>query len=312
MRALRWLLLGLGLLALVFLLAGAMAPQSVLRAWQSVEAWRSGARAHALLVEDHRWHWLEAGEGPPLLLLHGFTGSKENWLPLMRALRRDFRVIAPDLPGWGDSSRIPGADYGFAAQALRVNAFMAALELRDAVLAGHSMGGGIAAVAASQRPPGLRGLVLMDAAGVPFEENDFARAVLDGGHPFAVGGSVALKRYLGLVFKDPPFVPWPLSRALVERRVADRGFEEQVLDAVGRGPAAFLPQRAAAAIRTPTLLLWCAEDRIIDPSAMDQWRRAIGEAVVDRALLGGCNHMPMMERPAETARALRDFVAILP
>jgi len=297
---------------LAYLVAGAVAPRAFLAAWQDWEAWRAGATLHAQVVDDHRWTWLEAGSGPPLLLLHGFTGSKENWLPLMPLLAARHRVIAPDLPGWGASQRLGEADYGFASQALRVNAFLAALDLRDAVLVGHSMGGGIAAVAASQRPPRLRGLVLVDAAGVPFAANAFAESVLAGGHPFAVHTSDSLARYLGMVFEQPPFVPWPLSRALVEQRVADRAFEESVLDAIGRGAGALVPQRAAGAIAVPVQLLWCAGDRIIDPSAIGEWRRAMRGRVVDSVLLEGCNHMPMMEQPEAMAAALLRFLDALP
>jgi pimeloyl-ACP methyl ester carboxylesterase len=306
-----WLLAALATGALAALALGALAPGRVLEGYFAAQRWAAGVQQQSAGIGDHRWTWLEAGEGPPLVLLHGFTGAKENWLPLIPELAGTHRVIAPDLPGWGDSTRLPGGDYGFAAQALRVNAFLAALGLQDTVLVGHSMGGGIAAVAASQRPPGVRGLVLMDAAGVPFAANAFAEAVQAGGHPFAVGGDIALERYLGLVFEDPPFVPWPISRALVERRTRDRPFEERVLAAIGRGAGAFVPQQAAGAIDVPTLLLWCAGDQVIDPSAAIEWQRAIGPAVMDTVLLDACNHMPMMERPEATAQALREFTGSL-
>lgn len=312
MRVFRWLILLALLLAAAFLAVGLFAPQAMLRGWQALEAARAGAAVQVRVVDDHRWSWLEAGSGPPLVLLHGFTGAKENWLPIFAGLARDHRVIAPDLPGWGDSSRIPGADYGFAAQALRVNAWLAALQLHEVVLVGHSMGGGIAAVAAAQGPPALRGLVLVDAAGVPFAANAFAGSVQAGGHPFAVASGVELRRYLALVFEDPPWVPWPLSRALVQRRRAGADFEQRVLEAIGRGTSAFVPQQAAASIAVPTLLLWCAGDRIIDPSAITAWRRAIGAEVKDTVLLEGCNHMPMMEQPDATAAALRRFTTALP
>lgn len=304
----RALLLWLPLLMLAaVLLAGAVAPDAFLRGWFAVQRWQAGARVAHVDVDDHRIAYLEAGSGPPLVLLHGFTGMKENWLPLMAELAPHFRVIAPDLPGWGESTRIAGADYGFAAQALRANALLAALRLENATLVGHSMGGGIAAVAAAQHPPELARLVLMDAAGVEFEENAFGRAVLDGGHPFAVVSRQGLQRYLSLVFDDPPFVPWPVSRALIERRIADESFEREVLASIGRGESAFLPGHAAAAISVPTLLLWCRDDRIIDASAATLYADQITRAPTSTVLLDHCNHMPMLERTDPTAQALHTF-----
>ena len=308
MRRLRWVLAALGLLVLLAVLVGLAAPQRVLAAWFDLQRWRAGASVHAMQVEDHRWAWLEAGSGPPLVLLHGFTGAKENWLALMPLLAGSHRVIAPDLPGWGASSRLQGADYGYAAQALRVNAFLAALGLEDAVLVGHSMGGGIAAVAAAQHPQGLVALVLMDAAGVHFTENAFARAVQEGGHPFAVMSGAGLEAYLQWVFQEPPWVPWPLSQALVQQRRAQHGFETRVLDSVGRGASAFVPERAAAAIAVPTLLLWCRDDRIIDASAAATYAGRIRRPPTQTLLLDGCNHMPMLERTGAVADALEQFL----
>lgn len=305
---LRGLLVVVAVLLALALLVGMAAPGAVLEGWFQLQRWRAGAVERSVEVDDHRWVWLEAGKGPPLVLLHGFTGMKENWLELMPLLASSHRVIAPDLPGWGGSSRLGGADYGYAAQGLRVNAFLAALGLDDAVLVGHSMGGGIAAVAASQRPDGLVGLVLMDAAGVRFRENAFGRAVQDGGHPFAVVDGGDLDAYLRLVFDEPPWVPWPLDHALVLRRRADLAFETRVLDAVGRGDGAFVPQQAAPAIAVPTLLLWCRGDRIIDASAAAIYAALIQRAPTETVLLEDCNHMPMLERTAAVGDAVLDFV----
>jgi abhydrolase domain-containing protein 6 len=168
------------------------------------------------------------------------------------------------------------------------------------------MGGGIAAVLAARHPELVSKLVLMDAGGVLFRENAFGRAVVAGENPFAVSDRASLDRFFRTVFVEPPFVPWPADRALIARRIADAGFETRVLDAIGRGSDAFLPQREAATIRTPTLLLWCRADRVIDVSGADLYRTAIRGSVV--ALLEGCNHMPMMERPVETAAALKEFL----
>jgi abhydrolase domain-containing protein 6 len=168
------------------------------------------------------------------------------------------------------------------------------------------MGGGIAAVLAARHPDAIASLVLMDAGGARFRENAFASAVLRGENPFAVQDRTSLDRYLGTVFDAPPFVPWPADRALIARRIADREFETGVLDRIGRGPDAFQPLAEAARIATPTLLLWCRADRVIDVSASDLYRAAIRGSVLQ--LMEGCNHMPMMERPAETAALLEEFL----
>ena len=286
----------------------ALWPQAALEAEFARLRWIAGAHERELVLGDERIVQLEAGRADArvLVLLHGFTGSKENWLPLLPQLTDRYRVIAPDLPGWGESARRAGADYGYAAQADRLAAWVRALDAGPVAVAGHSMGGGIAAVLAARHPDVVAQLVLMDAGGIAFRENAFGRAVVAGENPFAVTDRASLDRYLGTVFIDPPFVPWPADRALIARRIADAAFETRVLDAIGRGPDAFLPQREAAAIQAPTLLLWCGADRVIDVSGADLYRAAIRGSVV--RLLDGCNHMPMMERPVETAAALEEFL----
>jgi abhydrolase domain-containing protein 6 len=296
----------LALLAAALLVALALHPALALQGEFARQRWLAGAREQAGEAAGHRVVHLEAGQGPVLVLLHGFTGSKENWLPLQRRLARRWRVLAPDLPGWGDSSRRAGTDYGYAAQAERLAAWLPTVADGPVVLVGHSMGGGIAALLAARHPQQVSRLVLMDAGGVRYRDNDFGRAVLAGENPFAVHDRASLDRYLGTVFDHPPWVPWPADRALISRRIADAGFEDQVLDAIGRGPEAFLPGQEAPRISRPTLLLWCERDRVIDASAAALYRDAIHGSKV--RLLQGCNHMPMMERPDETAAMLEEFL----
>jgi abhydrolase domain-containing protein 6 len=304
--SLRRALAASALLGAIALVALALHPRLALDAEFARQRWWAGAIEQARMAAGHRIVHLEAGQGPTMVLLHGFTGSKENWLPLMRRLAPRWRVLAPDLPGWGDSSRQPDADYGYSAQVERLAAWLPTVADGPVVLVGHSMGGGIAALLAARHPDQVSQLVLMDAGGVRYRDNEFGQAVLAGENPFAVRDRASLARYLGTVFDAPPWVPWPADRALIARRIVDAPFEGRVLDAIGRGPEAFLPGREAARITQPTLLLWCRADRVIDVSAAAIYRDAIRGSQV--RLLQGCNHMPMMERPDETVAALEDFL----
>ena len=305
------LLLVLAIDALLVLALLAWRPDWALQAWFAAQRWHAGATERALDVDGARIVQLEAGpvDAPLVVLLHGFTGAKENWLPLMAALAGTHRVIAPDLPGWGESARVAGADYGVVAQADRVAAWLATLPRTPDLLVGHSMGGHIAALVAADAPERVPRLALLSAAGVPFEANAFGRSVLDGGHPFAVEDRATLKRYLGLVFTDPPWVPWPVDRALIARRVADRGFEEDVLARL-RGDEAFAVQPRLGRIRAPTLLLWCADDRVIDASAAASYAAGLPDSRT--VLLQGCGHMPMMAAADAVAAALREQLARAP
>ena len=310
----------------------AWAPELVLAAEFARQRVRAGAQRYAIALAGHRWSYLDAGRvrptraatrnpriptiAPPakpvLVLVHGFTGAKENWLPLMREMAPGHRLIAPDLPGWGDSERLAAADYGAAAQVERLATFLRALpgitgvEGAPALLVGHSMGGQIVGLLAARNPDLVDRVVLMSASGVLFDENEFGRGVLAGDNPFGVGNRAQLHRYLRIVFKQPPFVPWPFDEAMVHRRREDAQFEQRVLDDIGRGPSAFALQEELHAIRARVLLLWGRDDGVVDPSAVAIFQAGLARS--STILLNACGHMPMMERTIETAAALKDFL----
>ena len=261
-------------------------------------------------VAGHRWSYAyrdaDAADAPTVVMLHGFTGSKENWYPLAAQLEGRYRLLIPDLPGWGESERKPGAVYGFTQQAANVAAFVRALSPgKPVVLLGHSMGGGIAALAAARYPQDIGKVGLLDAAGVRFKDNQFGLDVLAGKNPFAVEDDASLKRYIDIVFHDAnakPWLPWPASTAIIRKRRADAEFEQGVLTRIGRSEESVLPGEEATNIRQPALLLWCKQDAVIDASALDMYAQRIPQA--RKVLLDGCGHMSLMERPAEVADAV--------
>jgi len=305
----RWLMIALAALVVAVGLL-AWRPDWMLAAEYARLRWAADATEHTLDAADHRWAYLEAGQAdaPLILLAHGFTGIKESWLPLMADLRRDYRVIAPDLAGWNASSRQPDADYGIAAQAERLAAFIVALDAQPALLVGHSMGGHIVGVLAADRPELAPRIVLMSSAGVRFRDTEFTSALSAAGHPFAVSDRASLDRFLALVFTDPPFIPWPADRALIAQRRANDSFERAVLARISAEPEVFLLQSRLSELTMPVGLLWCRDDRVIDLSAGLLLSAALPQSRL--VVLEGCGHMPQMERPAETASAIRAFASV--
>lgn len=258
----------------------------------------------------HRWVYATSAQAkadaPVVVMIHGFTGSKENWYPLARALRGSYRLLIPDLPGWGESERKPDAVYGFPEQAAHVAAFITALSPDvPVVLLGHSMGGGITALAAARYPALIAKVGLLDAAGVRFADNRFGLDVLAGKNPFAVHDVDTLRRYIDTVFFDQaskPWIPWPASWGLIRQRIHDADFEQAVLDRIGRSEENLLPGEEAIHIRQPTLLLWGRQDAVIDPSALALYGERIPQA--RKLLLDGCGHMALMERADAAAEAV--------
>lgn len=305
---------GLVVLGLALILLGQRQPDRLLRLAFTLLRWQARLRRGVLVAAGHRWvhAWCPARDpaAPMLVMLHGFTGSKENWYPLARALGRRFHLCIPDLPGWGESERKPDAAYGYVEQAERVAAYLRAVSPdRPVVLLGHSMGGGIAALVAARFPAQVAQVALISAAGVRFDDNAFGLAVLAGHNPFAVCDAASLRRYLATVFYDPaakPWIPWPVATALIARRRADAAFEQAVLNRIGRGPDSLRPGEEAARITQPALLVWGRQDAVIDPSALSLYAARIPHART--LLLEGCGHMVPMERPQALAEAVLDWI----
>ena len=277
---------------------------------------RRAAKLQRVVVDaaGHRWVYAcragDAGNATTLVMLHGFTGSKENWYPLVRALPAGARLLIPDLPGWGESERKPGVAYGFVEQAAHVAAFIAALSPdQPVILLGHSMGGGIAALVAARYPHLIARLGLFNAAGVRFADNPFGLAVLAGDNPFAVSDGASLQRYIDTVFyldAAKPWIPWPASSALIQQRRNDAAFEQSVLEKIGRTDDALLPSVEASRIHQPTLLLWGRQDAVIDPSAMAIYAAQIPQA--QQVLLDDCGHMSIAEHPRDVATAMARLI----
>jgi pimeloyl-ACP methyl ester carboxylesterase len=300
------------LVALVVLLLGGsylFAPQWLLRAHVMRQAMTAHVEKHTLRAGDTTWSYYEGGQGPTLVLLHGFAADKTIWLPLAEQLTPHFHVVIPDLPGWGESSRNPDASYGIDAQARRLQSFLAALNLQRFVLVGHSMGGAIAGVYAAEHPQGVAALALVDAYGLKANPNDFDRAIAAGKDPFVYANRAGFEHALALAFLQPPQVPGRIEDVFVARNRQDRAFIERTLAEL-RKPEDYLSlQQRLGQLTMPVLGLWCSGDRMIDPSALDSLRNGLTQApAISSSILNGCNHMPMMEKPEATAQVLTGFV----
>src|ERR1700733_140099 len=120
------------------------------------------AASRVAKVEGKRIHYLTAGEGPALILLHGYTQTSRMWRPLIDKLKGKFTVIAPDLPGIGDSD-IPKEGPDMKTAAIRIHALAKWLGVTKARVVGHDIGLMVAYAYAAQFPAEVEKLVVMDA-----------------------------------------------------------------------------------------------------------------------------------------------------
>jgi len=284
------------------------APQWLLSAEMARKAMAAHVETHSVQVGDTKWVYYEGGKGPTLLLLHGFGADKNVWLEQLRLLTPNFHVIAPDLPGWGDSTRIDGASYNIDAQAARLQGFIATLRLQRVALVGHSMGGAIAGTYAADHPEHVAALALIDAFGLKTNENEFVRQSLAGTNLFNYDDRAGFERATLLAFEKMPSIPGRFVDVMIKKNQSERAFHDRTFHEL-LDPSQYLSvQNRLDRLTMPVLGLWCHDDKIIDISGLDSLRNGLSHAsAISSSVLSGCNHMPVLEKPEETARILGAF-----
>lgn len=271
-------------------------------------------RSRFVEVNGVRLHYQEAGapDAPPVLLLHGFTASNFVWKDTLLPLAASgFRVIAPDLVGFGFSGKPRDGEYTIDAQARTVVGLMDALGVERAALVGSSYGGAVAATCALDYPERVERLVLVDAV-----INDERRLLLrlaalpvvgDLVSPLMLGSRRLLRSQLRKGYAPENRHLFDDGRAAAHHRpLLAAGTQRATLKTLRRWRAGRVEEEAHR-ITQPALLVW-GED---DPEIPLARGRTLNRAMPDSRLVifRRCGHMPMEERPREFARVLTDFLS---
>lgn len=300
------------LFALLLLLSGSAAtlyfvPAAQLASLRLIEQYRAGLSHEQLSVHNLNIHYYRGGpaSGETLVLLHGFAADKDNWLRFSRPLTQDYRVIALDLPGFGDSDLPPGS-YDVGTQAERLADILDELGVQQAHVLGNSMGGQIAALFAARYPERVRSLALFANAGIDSPHKSELYQLLTSGspNPLVVKQPQDFDKLLHFVFVEPPYLPESLKRYLGERAMAKATHYDQVFKQLVERPVPLAPELPK--IQAPTLLLWGRQDRVLDVSSIEVMQPLLNKPNV--VIMDNVGHAPMLERPEESALLYRGFL----
>ena len=246
---------------------------------------RKGVRTTRLVVArrvragEHRFFCSEGGFGAPLVLLHGLGASSRWWYTIFPELTSEnFRIVAPDLPGFGRSG---GPALSVTAAARAVVELADRLGMAQFFLCGHSMGGAIAAQVAADVGSRVRRLVLMDSAGIPGRRG--ARWLGRLIQPWSWCPPGFYGTLLGDLLRARP-------RALIESAHHLRRYDiRPVLELV----------------RAPTLIVWGERDYL---TPLDHGRTMLEQLKNGRLeVIAGARHLPMVSDPATTSRLIVEF-----
>jgi abhydrolase domain-containing protein 6 len=268
----------------------------------------AGLKQYNIEVEGLHIGYLEGGKGDVVLLVHGFGANKDNWTRISKHLTSHFRVIALDLPGFGESSRQPDLNYTIVAQADRLHAFVRTLEIQSFHLGGSSMGGNIAGVYAAQHPENVISLWLVAPGGVTSADPSEMERELNAGrpNPLVVESVEDYKRLIDFIFAKKPFIPGPMLNQLAKDAIRNRALNQNIFKQINAASNTIGLESTLNGSVVPTLIVWGANDRVLHFSGAKILESVMPKAQV--VIMEGVGHLPMIEKPRETAEIYISFL----
>ena len=282
--------------------------------------------ATVVTVEGRRTVVATAGRGsdPVLILVHGFGGSTFGWRHVMEPLAASgWNVVALDLPGFGLAEKGWGQSYEHESQAGFVLSVMDQMNIQDAVIAGHSMGGNVVSWVAALAPERVRGLALIDAAIVsPSITRNTAAATALSLPPLRRATRILIRsafteatfgELLGSAFAvKSAATPETIRGYAAASRLPE--WDAALLGIIRDASANALPSSIGEIVDRPdapipTLILWGADDSWVPLSAGESLRDALPAATY--VVLPGLGHVPFEEDPEAFTQAMQEWLAAL-
>jgi pimeloyl-ACP methyl ester carboxylesterase len=279
--------------------------------WLGID-WRRHLRT-VELAHSTKVNYVEMGEGPALLLIHGLGGAWQNWLENIPALARRHRVIALDLPGFG-ASAMPRWTLNIRNYGSMVLDLLEALDTGPVAIAGNSMGGFVAAEVSIRSAPAVSKVALVSAAGVSHARMYRAPTETLGRMAAAMAplafryheDALRRPRLRTAVVRNLFYKPWALRRELIWEFVSNGvkapGFAQAV-----HGLAGYDILDRLAEVEDPVLIIWGRQDMVVPPADALAFHEILGNSRLE--IFDRTGHIPQAERPVRFNRLLEEFVA---
>jgi len=269
---------------------------------------RPSAVAKDVTVLGFKLHYLEAGRGAPVVLLHGLGGDGSRWRPNLEPLARDFHVFALDEIGFGQSDK-PLANYHTGMLAEFLVDFLKAAHVGRASLVGNSMGASVALYTAVHFPQAVDRIVLADGGGYRAGgSGGSGRDSAEAARRRQLQNSVTrdeTREFFRILFHNKSLV----TDAMVDDQLAMRlrsAFAISKMQEAGEKGLGALTEDEVRGVKAPTLILWGKYDELANPAGADRLEHAIAGS--KKVIVDDCGHMPQLEKADEFNRLVRQFL----
>ena len=298
---------------LLMLITGCASTQQIIYDYAiNIQRSRADLEFKTIQVDGEQFAYLDReGDGETIVLLHGLTAEKDNWLDFIRYIPKNYRVLAIDLPGHGDNAQDMDKFYDPASLSRGLARVLDELGIKRCHIAGNSLGGLISEIYASEHPDKVITLGLFDAAYLWAPTlSEFQQAFINGQNFFDVKTRSDYDRLIGFAFYDPPFMPWPIL-SVASRKYIKRNSINMKIVGDGIQSDYYTSQEVyhemMGTLSMPTFVIWGDKDRILDVSCVESFKCFLPH-VEKVVILKDCGHVPMMERPEESASHYAAFI----
>ena len=282
----------------------------------SYEYSRAGLDAKTIDMDGKSISLLESKRDPAkstIILIHGLTVNKENWVRFSRYLTDSYHVVAIDLPGHGASFKDLNMRYDIDDQVRYLNEIIGKMNINQFHMAGNSMGGAISSLYAATYPEQVQSLLLIDSAGIYDYKCELNQIFDQGINPFIVTSTDEFDRLLNLAMEDKSNLPpWPFIGIMADKAVENKTINEKLCsdflpDSFGGGEHKYDFKEELKKITAPTLILWGKKDRILSIDNASIFEELIPHT--RKVVFEEIGHMPMLEVPEESAQVYLDFLS---
>ncbi len=277
------------------------------------EAIQKFAKGKFVTVDGKKVHYVEAGNGPPIILIHGFLYHTVMWKKNIDALAEKFKVYAIDLWGWGFSERLKEKEYSFERYGKQIVGFMDALNIKKATLAGQSMGGGISVYVAAHYPERVDRLILVDPAVIPYPMTTIGKIYqfpFIGEFMNAIPGDALMKNNIKTIwFYDKNKVTEEYCKEVLQPLCIKGSYAGTmfILRNVLKGPYVEKEANLLAKMSIPTLIIHGREDKAVpldrSKKLNDLWK---GSKLV---IFDKAGHSPHEEYPEKFNKLAIEFLS---
>ena len=273
------------------------------------EASKANLEPKQVLINNKSYAYLENSRENKLatiIMLHGFSANKENWLRFSAPLAGQYHLIALDLMGHGDSDIDMERSYSIIDQTEFVKDFSKRLNIEKFHLVGNSMGGAISSLYAATHPNQVLSITLISPAGIHDIPAKMDELLAQGINPLIASNTEEFIDVMNFVMEDQPYIPGVITKVEAEKSVRRQAINQKIFSDIRNDLGKGLEQKFSN-IKAPTLIIWGEDDRAINVKNIDRYAELIPGA--EKLILEEIGHLAMLEAPSVSAQALLDFLA---